>query len=175
MTVPLYEQIPAEQHKNIKLDSGKTMASCVNLMIRLADPTCAGLVSEYLDYGKAQNNLKKIGLSKTTLEPDNVRTTSDDMATLLTAVNNGVLPKNARDAVLKALREQYLRTGIPSGCPGCVIANEASQNGVVHDVAIVQYRGGSYALSVFTEDGSLQQVGELAGKIQQKIIDTTVN
>jgi hypothetical protein len=175
MTVPLYEQVPAEQHKGIKLESGKTMATCVNLMIRLADSSCGTQVSEYVDFRKAGDSLKKAGLSKTTFDGDKTRTTADDVATFLVAVNGGKLHKNAHDALLRSLREQHQRAGIPAGCPGCLVANEASENGVVHDVAIVQYSGGTYVLSVFAKNGSLSQISELAGKIQQKIIDTSAN
>lgn len=175
VTLPLYQQIPAEQHKRIRLDSGKTMATCVNLMIRLAEPTCGKQVSDYIDYRKAGDALKKAGLIKTTLEGDKARTSSADMATFLGDMNSGNWQKNARDAVLKSLREQHLRTGIPRACPGCVVANEASESSAVHDVAIVQYSGGTYVLSIFTKDGSIDQISELTGKIQQKIIDTLSN
>jgi hypothetical protein len=172
MTLPLYEQIPAEQHKSIKLESGKTMATCVNLMIRLGNTTCGTQVSEYIDYRKAADTLKKIGLTKTTIEGSKARTTAADVTTFLANVHSGNMQKNARDALVKSLREQRIRNGIPAACPGCVIANEASGNSATHDVAIIQYNGGTYVLSIFTKDGSIDQMSELAGKIQQKILDT---
>lgn len=175
MTLPLFEQVPAEQHKNIKLESGKTMATCVNLMIRLGNTTCGTQVSEYIDYRKAADTLKKAGLNKTTFEDSKVRTTAADTVTLLAHINGGGMQKNSRDAVIKSLREQQLRVGIPTACPGCVVANEASENSATHDVAIVQYRGGTYVLSIFTKEGSIDQISELAGKIQQKIIDTAAD
>lgn len=175
MTLPLYEQIPAEQHQNIKLDSGKTMAACVNLMIRLGNTTCGTKVSEYIDYRKAGNTLKKAGLTKTTIEGDKAQTTAEDVTTFLAHINGGNLQKNARETLIKSLREQHLRSGIPASCPGCVIANEASKNSATHDVAIIQYSGGTYILSIFTKDGSVDQISELAGRIQQKIIDTQAN
>ncbi len=175
MTLPLFEQVPAEQHKNIKLESGKNMATCVNLMIRLANTTCGTKVSEYIDYRKAGDTLKKAGLSKTTFEGSKVRTTAEDTVTFLAHINNGGMQQNARDAVIKSLREQQLRAGIPAACPGCLVANGASENSAIYDVAIVQYSGGTYVLSIFTKDSSITQISELAGKIQQKIIDTTAN
>lgn len=175
MTLPLYAQIPAEQHKRIKLDSGKTMATCVNLMIRLAEPTCGQQVSDYIDYRRAGDTLKKAGLTKTTFEGDKARTSSEDMATFLAGINNGSWQKGARDAVLKSLREQRLRSGIPAACPGCIVANQASEGNTVYDVAVVQYSGGTYVLSIFTKGGSLSQISELSGKIQQKILDTVLN
>lgn len=172
MTLPLFTQIPAEQHKGIKLDSGKTMASCVNLMIRLGDTACGKEVSKYVDYRKVDGVFKKAGLAKTTLDSNKTQTTSDDMAALLASIRGDILPKGARDAVLKALREQQTRSGVPMACPGCLVANEATDTAGVHDVAIVEYSGGSYVLSVFTKDGSLADISELAGRIQQKILDT---
>lgn len=173
MAIPLFQQIPAEQHKGIKLNSGKTMALCVNMMIRLSDQTCGTQVAEYLNYNKANAALREIGLTKTTLEPRAAHTTTEDMAVNLAKVYGNGLQKPARDAVMKSLREQRVRTGIPAACPGCVVSNVASEYGAVHDAAIVQYNGGIYVLSIFTKDGTIEQIHELAGKIQQEIIDTT--
>lgn len=172
LTLPLFSQIPAEQHANIKLDSGKTMATCVNLMVRLGDTDCGNEVAGYVDFRKVDSVLQKVGIKKTSFTGTKARTTSDDVAAFLAAVQGDTLQKGARDAVLKSLREQQVRTGIPAACPGCLIANEASDTGVVHDAAIVQYAGGTYVLSIFTKDGSLADISELAGRIQQKIIDT---
>lgn len=173
LTLPLFSQIPAEQHASIQLDSGKSMATCVNLMIRLGDTACGTEVSGYVDFRKVDSIMQKVGIKKTSFTGTTAKTTSDDMAALLIALQGDALPKNAKDAVTKALREQHQRKGIPLACPGCVIANEASDSRTTHDVAIVQYSRGTYVLSIFTKDGSLSDVSELAGRIQQKIIDTT--
>lgn len=173
LTLPLFAQVPAEQHANIKLDSGKSMASCVNLMIRLGDTACGSEIAGYIDFRKIDSVMKKAGIKKTSFSGTKVKTTSDDMATFLVNVHGDTLQKNAKDSVLKSLREQHLRSGIPYACPGCVVANEASDTGTAHDVAIVQYSRGTYVLSIFTKNGSLTDISELTGRIQQKIIDTT--
>lgn len=175
LTLPLFSQIPAEQHRGIQLASGKKMDTCVNLMIRLGDTDCGTHVASYIDFRKVDVLLQKNGIKKTSLSGTKARTTADDMATFMAAVQGGALQKNAQDVVLKSLREQQLRIGIPAACPGCIIANEASESSSVHDVAIIQYNGGSYVLSVFTKDGSLADIAELSGRIQQKIIDTVAH
>lgn len=173
LTLPLFSQVPAEQHANITLDSGKTMATCVNLMIRLGDTACGNEISEYIDFRSVDSLLQKIGVKKTSFAGTKAKTTSDDMATFLAAVHGDALQKNAKDAVIKALREQHVRAGVPASCPGCIIANEASDTETTHDAAIVQYGDGTYVLSIFTKHGTLDDISELAGRIQQKIIDTT--
>ncbi len=175
LTLPLFSQIPAEQHKGIQLSSGKKMEACVNLMIRLGDTDCGNQVAGYIDFRKVDGVLQKNGIKKTSFTGTKARTTADDMAAFMAVLQGGVLQKNAQDVVLKSLREQRIRSGIPAACPGCVIANEASESSSVHDVAIIQYNGGSYVLSIFTKDGSLADIAELSGRIQQKIIDTAAH
>lgn len=175
LTLPLFSQIPAEQHKGIQLASGKKMDACVNLMIRLGDTDCGNQIASYIDFRKVDALLQKHGIRKTTFTGVKARTTADDMTAFMVAVQGGAFQKNAQDVVIKSLREQRIRSGIPAACPGCVVANEASESSSIHDVAIIQYNGGSYVLSIFTKDGSLADIAELSGRIQQKIIDTVTH
>lgn len=179
--VPLFAQIPLEHQKNINVTVGgskKSIATCVDLMLRLSNNECDKSVGDYLDWKKASASLKKDGFSHTsfTSKNTNVRTTADDTATLLQKLNGDLLTRTARDAVLRSMKEQRIRSGIPAACPGCSVANKTDESDqLAHDAGIVQYSKGSYVLVVFAKDGSLADISELAGRIQQKILDTTNN
>lgn len=180
LALPLFAQVAPEYHKSVMVSVGgssKSMQSCVDLMIRLSNSDCAKAVSEYIDFKKANDSLKSAGLTSTTLsDSKTVRTTAADMTEYLYTVNSKAFATNSRETVLRLLREQQTRSGIPKGCPGCVIANKSQLGDVTnHDVAIVRYSGGSYVLSIFTNKGEASQISELAGAIQQKILDTTRN
>src|SRR5690606_18678885 len=131
---------------SIKLESGNTMAVCVNLMIRLGDPDCGAQVSEYVDYRKVGSVFTKAGLEKTILSGTKAKTTSADMTVFLSGLHGDGFHKNAQKVLLKSLREQGQRRGIPAACPGCLVSNEATDNGVVHDAAIIEYGDGTYVL-----------------------------
>lgn len=181
MLVPLFAQIPVEHQKNILVNaagSQKSIATCVDLMLRLSSNECGTAVGDYLDWKKAGEALKKDGFTHTsfTNKNTNVRTTADDTATLLQKLNGDLLTRTARDTVLRSMKEQRIRTGIPSACPGCTVADKTDESDpVTHDAGIVQYSKGSYVLVIFAKGSSLQDIAKLSGQIQQKILDTTSN
>ena len=181
MLVPLFAQIPVEHQKNILVNaagSQKSIATCVDLMLRLSSNECGTAVGDYLDWKKAGEALKKDGFTHTsfTNKNTNVRTTADDTATLLQKLNGDLLTRTARDTVLRSMKEQRIRTGIPAACPGCTVADKTDESDpVTHDAGIVQYSKGSYVLVIFARGSSLQDIAKLSGQIQQKILDTTSN
>lgn len=177
MALPLYQQIPVEHQKGIRLQvDGRqlSMQSCVDVMLRLSDQACSDAVAKYLDFGKAAQSLKKISLTKTSFSgTQDVKTTAADVNSYLIALRSDALPRTAQELVLQLLREQTFRDGIPTGCPGCQVANKsASSDAVEHDTALIRYSGGTYALTIMTANGDAAEIGQLAGSIQQKILDT---
>ncbi len=177
LTLPLFQQIPAEHQKNITLttnDTKKSLATCVDLMLRLSDNMCGEAVGDYLSWSKAQKTLNQAGFSHTTFSQDKLQTSASDTALFLQKLQGDLLTAPARDAVMRSLYEQRWRSGIPAGCPGCTVANKTgSIDSVTHDAAVVKYTGGSYVLVIFSDGGTFKQIAELTGQIQQKILDTT--
>lgn len=179
LLVPLYAQVPHEQHKTINLavnGGQKSMSVCVDVMIRLSNDICNGAVSSYIDWDKTSDLLKQHGLNKTSFFDDNknLKTTAQDTADLLQKINSDLFSTSAKSSVLSLLREQYYRQGVPASCPGCVVANKADgRDSLANDAAIVQYSGGRYVLVIIAKDSSLAEISELSGRIQQKILDTT--
>jgi beta-lactamase class A len=178
LVMPLFNQIAVEHQKNIKVNIGggqKPIATCVDLMLRLSNNECGEAIGNYLNWSKADKMLKTNGFTHTTFKETNkLRTSAGDTASFLEQLNGDMLNRTAKDTVMRSLREQRWRSGIPTGCPGCIVANKTGDiDNVTHDAAIVQYKGGSYVLVIFSEGGNFKQISELTGQIQQKILDTT--
>lgn len=179
--VPIFQQLSPEKRATTQLSvagSTKQFAACLSLMIRLSDAACSQAVGEHIDWSKADAQLSQQGYKKSLfIEQDTVETSPANTAALLYALNEGKLAAgDDQTKLLKSMREQYWRAGIPAGCPGCTVANKSAQHDTTtHDVAIVQYRGGTYILAIFSKNGSHSQVAELAGKIHQQIMDVTTS
>jgi beta-lactamase class A len=178
LTLPLFTQIPVEQQANINVvvPSGqKSIATCVDLMLRISNNECGQSIGYYLNWKKADATLKEAGFTHTEFnKSDNLKTTAGDTAAFLDALNDSMFNRKARETIMKSLYQQRYRDGIPAGCPGCVVANKTGQiDNVMHDAAIVQYKGGTYILVIFSENGTFKQISQLTGQIQQRIIDST--
>lgn len=177
LTLPLFQQIPAEHQKNIMVDVGgskKSLATCVDLMLRLSDNPCGEAVGDYLNWSKAQKALASAGFKDTKFGSDKIETSADDTALFLERLRGDMFNRPAKDTIMRSLYEQRWRSGIPAGCPGCLTANKTgSIDAVTHDAAIVKYNGGTYVLVVFSEGGTFRHIAELTGQVQQQIIDAT--
>jgi beta-lactamase class A len=178
LTLPLFTQIPVEQQPNINLSINggqKSIANCVDLMLRLSNNECGESIGYYVNWSKADRALKQNGFSHTVFaQKSGLKTSAGDTATFLEKLNSDMFTRTAKETIMKSLYQQRWRDGIPAGCPGCVVANKTGQiNDVVHDAALVQYKGGSYVLVIFSENGSFKQIAQLTGQIQQEILDST--
>ena len=179
LTLPLFNQIPVEQQAKTSLNTSsgkKTIATCVDLMLRVSNNECGEAVGGYLNWTKATNQLKQKGYTHTDFTKSEFKTSAGDTAAFLEALNGTMLPPAARDTIMKSLYQQRYRDGIPAGCPGCTVANKTGQvDNVTHDAAIVQYKGGTYILVILSGNGSanFKQISQLTGRIQQKILDAT--
>lgn len=176
--LPLYDQFTTEQRGVERIERNGTklsMTTCLSLMIRLSDSMCGEGVDQYINWTTANSLLKKSGFNNTVFTNNQtVNTSAKDTARLLQKLQTGSIATGEdQTKVLQSLREQYWRQGIPEGCPGCVVANKSARyDESRHDVAIVRHSQGAYVLTIITRSGTDQQIAELAGKVQQKIIDT---
>ena len=178
LTLPLFMQIPVEQQPNINVmvnGSQKSIASCVDLMLRLSNNECGESIGYYVNWKKADIALKQHGFSHTIFaQKSGLKTSAGDTATFLEKLHGDMFTRTAKEVIMKSLHQQRWRDGIPAGCPGCTVANKTGQiHDVVHDAALVQYKGGTYVLVIFSENGSFKQIAQLTGQIQQKILDST--
>ena len=178
LLLPLFNQVPVEHQKNINVTvngAPKSIATCVDLMIRVSNNECGEAIGQYLSWKKADAAVKKEGYTHTALnQTGSIKTSAGDTARFMAALDGDMLNRTAKDTVMASLNQQRWRLGIPTGCPGCIVANKTgSIANVTHDAALVDYSGGKYVLVIFSEKGSFSQIAELTGKIQQHILDTT--
>lgn len=180
LALPLFSEIPAEHQQNITVTASgaqTSLARCVDIMIRLSDAACARSAEDYISKTKAEAQFNKHGMKNTEFMANGmVRTTASDTTAYMASLYGDALPAASKNAVLRLLREQVNKTGIPVGCPGCIVANKSDPNEqLIHDTAIMQYKSGTYVLTIFSDSGDYAAVAQLAGKIQQKIVDTTTS
>ena len=180
MALPLYQQVAPEYQKSIQVQDrgvGRTMEACVDKMIRLSDDGCAQAIDLYIDFNKASEALGAVGLTNTTLSRGKpVQTTAADATRYMTALHGDSLPRLAKETLLKLFKQQLVRGGVPEGCPGCIVSNSARFTPrLTFDSAVVDYSGGSYAITIISSSGSAPETAALSGAIQQKILDTTTN
>lgn len=149
-----------------------SLESCVNLMISQSDNPCGVAVGNLLGWSKSTAALRTLGLTHTNLnDAAGPASTASDLNEYLVKLDKGELFNQAdKSYILNLMSKQKYRTGIPAGCTSCIVANKTGDLGTVrHDVAIVSYSGGRYALSIFTNGASFGQIAELTSKIQMLI------
>lgn len=178
LTLPLFNQIPVEQQPNISVavnGGKKSIATCVDLMLRLSNNECGESIGSFVNWKKAEGALKKEGFNHTEFtQKDGIKTSAGDTAAFLEGLKSDMFTRTAKETIMKSLYQQRYRDGIPAGCPGCIVANKTGQiDDVVHDAALVKYKGGTYVLVIFSQNGSFKQIAQLTGQIQQAILDST--
>jgi len=151
-------------------DGGRTdLKSCFELMISVSDNPCGIATGNLLGWTRVNTDLKKLGLLDTDFRGySGPVTTAGDTALFLAKMHAGELfDTKTRDYVLSLMQQQKLRSGIPTGCGSCSVADKTGDLGFVrHDAGIVSYSGGSYILTIFTDGASYSQIAELTAKIQ---------
>ena len=178
LTLPLFEMVAAEHQKGVNVNvNGKqrSLATCVDLMLRVSNNECGDAIGQYVDWQKATSILQERGFKQTDFSKrSGLETSAGDTAAFLEQLHGDLFNRNAKDTIMTSLKQQRWRAGIPTGCPGCETANKTGTiDKVMHDAAIIEYNGGTYVLSIFSEGGSFKQIAQVTGQIQQRILDTT--
>lgn len=178
LTLPLFNQVSVERQTQITVKAGgqqKSIADCVDLMLRVSDNPCGEALGYYLNWKKADETLKRGGFKRTDFisRKNSLRTSAGDTANFLAALDGDMFNLPAEKTIMYSLLNQKYRSGIPAGCPGCTVANKTGDiDNVVHDAAIVTYSKGKYVLVVMSQGGSFKQIAQLTGELHQKILDT---
>lgn len=161
-----------QQTINIKVgESTRSLATCVDIMLRLSDNPCGEAVAGKLGWSKVSRELKAAGYTQTDFsKADMIVTSAGDTARYLEQLNGAMLDEASKAVVMNSLQKQRWNQGIPAGCTGCTVANKTgSLSFVTHDAGIVRYNGGTYVLAVMSEGGSFKQIAELTRQIQAAI------
>jgi|GEM_PF-2453732 len=150
----------------------QTLKDCLELAIKNSDNPCGEAIGYKLGWGKTNTALKGLGLNSTNLnDPNGITTTAADANTYLQKLASGQL-MNAADQqyLIGLMQQQKYRGGIPAGCPNCTVADKIGDLGFVrHDIAIVQYPGGSYTVAIMTNGAPYAQIAQLESLVQSAI------
>lgn len=161
-----------QQSTSIKVgESTRTLAACVDVMLRLSDNPCGEAVAGKLGWTKVSRELRAAGYTKTDFsKPDAIVTSAGDTARYLEQLHGTMLDEASKAVVMSSLQKQRWNQGIPAGCSGCTVANKTgSITSFTHDAAIVQYAGGTYVIAILSERGTFKQIAELTRQIQTAI------
>lgn len=175
LTYPLLTKIPRSEWASVQLATGDnqtSLADCVDSMLRVSDNTCGDAVGAYVGWAYADAQLHEIGLANTHLnDPSGPTTTAADASLFMQGLYGGKwFDPGDRAYIMNIMQEQILRSGIPAGCPSCIVADKTGDLGFVrHDTAIVQYGSKAYGLSIFTSGASYGQIAQLTSQIQSYI------
>jgi beta-lactamase class A len=154
---------------NVEGRGSSDLKTCVELMIKVSDNSCGIAVGNLLGWTRATSDLHKLGLSNTNLSGrSGPTTTASDTAQFLAKIQAGELFSDSdRQYLMDLMQLQTLRSGIPAGCSGCIVADKTGDLSFVrHDAGIINYPGGSYVLSIFTDGAAYSQIAELTSQIQ---------
>jgi beta-lactamase class A len=146
-----------------------SMKDCLDLMIKNSDNPCGVAMGNKIGWGKTTKALKAIGILNTDLNSmSGLSTTAGDMNLFLQQLASGkLIQPDAQQYLLSIMQVQKYRSGIPAGCNDCTVADKTGDLGFVrHDVAIVQYPGGSYTLAIMTNGAPYSQIAQLTSQIQ---------
>jgi beta-lactamase class A len=135
------------------------------LMIIASDNTASNLlldrvkmpaVNELMDHLQMRgSHLGRRFMEPPTPERDN-RMTADDAVLCLEAIHGGALLGERSSSAVATLQSQLFREKIPALLPSDVkVGNKTGElEGVRHDAALIELPGRTYALAVFTAEGT---------------------
>lgn len=155
---------------NAILLPGKSINTCMDLMIVVSDNNCPQAVAQVYGWGSFEAAARNNGFNSTFIN-SSFLTTTNDVAKYLIALNNGSL-MNAADSstLINRMQRQIYRSAIPAGSPGCTVADKVGFYGSYwHDAAIVTCPNSKYVLVVFTQNGSPGAIKDLAAQISNLI------
>ena len=176
LTYPLFQLHSLDSLENFTVypegRSPASLKSCVDAMLRRSDNPCAAAVGDYIGWSRADKLLARAGFVHTQLNnAAGPQTTAADTADFLRNLDSGGLfSDDQRQFVLDILKNQNLRSGIPAGCAGCVVADKTGDLGFVrHDAGIVYFSANKYILVIFTNGASYSEIAGLTSQIQARM------
>jgi len=151
-----------------KIVDGRDLNTCFDDMIVKSDNACAEALLEKVGREKLDNDLRSIGLTRSTFRAKSNQTTAAELASFLTKMQDGDLPikTSSRDRLLSAMKRQQYRQGIPAGASGTAADKVGFLNGLLHDAAIVYSPKGTYVLVVLSDGSSWANIADITKKIE---------
>ncbi len=152
--------------------AGTTLGDCLYEMIHVSDNACPeAWLAKYSSFVGLTETGREFGGAETSFSPDNMLTSSRNLANLLENLARGKL-MNAQNQqnLLTLMQQQEYRDGIPAGIAkngGGPVADKVGfandYNGpILNDAAIVDSPNGNYVLVIMTNGYSWAFIANLA-------------
>jgi beta-lactamase class A len=137
-------------------------------MIVKSDNPCGETMLAKIGYKALTNELKAIGLTKSSFINSVPETSAGDLTTFVGSLQSGQLLSPSNTAtLLPAMKRNVYRQGIPAGANGQTANKVGFLDKFLHDAAIVYSPSGTYALSIMTEGSSWGVIAELTREIEK--------
>lgn len=151
-----------------QIHGGRDLAKCIDDMIVKSDNPCGEVMLAKIGYKQLTNELKAIGLTKSSFLGNVPETTAGDLTMFVGALQSGQLLNAANTATfLTAMKRNIYRQGVPAGASGQTADKVGFLDKLLHDAAIVYSPGGTYALSIMTDGSSWATIAELTREIEK--------
>jgi beta-lactamase class A len=155
-------------HWTDQIHGGRTLRKCLDDMIVKSDNPCGETMLEKIGYRTLTNELRGIGLTKSSFLNSFPETTAGDLTMFVGALQSGQLLSAENTAtLLSAMKRNIYRQGIPAGANGQTADKVGFLDGFLHDAAIVYGPHGTYALSIMSEGSSWGTLAELTREIEK--------
>lgn len=155
-------------HMTDQIHGGRSLAKCLDDMIVKSDNPCGEVLLEKIGYKTLTNELKAIGLAKSSFTNSYPETTAGDLTVFVGALKAGqLLNQSSTNILLGAMTRNIYRQGIPAGANGQTADKVGFLDNLLHDAAIVYSPSGTYALSIMTEGSSWGVIAELTREIEK--------
>lgn len=168
----LAQKVPPSQWSTVMV-AGRSLESCVDVMLRLSDNECGDAVGSYVGWSVIDRYIHAAGYNGTRLNrPAGPITTAQDTTQFMAALyQDKLFDASTTSRILNSLQQQKYRQAIPAGCANCQTYNKTgNDNKVTHDSAIVTTGSRSYAVTIMSEDGgSYDQIAAVERAIQSVV------
>ncbi len=147
---------------------GRSLTKCFDDMIVKSDNPCAEILLEKIGYRTLTNELRAIGLKKSSFLNSFPETTAGDLTIFVGALQSGQLLNAAStNTLLSAMKRNVYRQGIPAGASGQTADKVGFLEAFLHDAGVVYSPSGAYALSIMTEGSSWKVIADLTREIEK--------
>ncbi|NMN00539.1 beta-lactamase [Bifidobacterium sp. DSM 109958] len=143
--------------------NGMTLNACLTTMIVNSDNACPEAWLRQYGFDTVTKQAHEIGANNTNFARGNMRTTANDLATILKGYySNTIATKASTDRLFPLMQTQVYREGIPTGIgsDGVVQDKVGFLNALLHDAAIVRCDKGDYAMVIMTEHSSWSKIAQ---------------
>ena len=147
------------------------LSTCFDAMISKSDNECAEALIEKIGYRIATSEAYSIGCKNTTfISLDGLaKTTASDLALFLVKLHKGQILKeqSSRDRLMKAMKNNIHREGIPAGVNSLLIDKPGQINSFINDAAIIYSPTGIYVLVIMSDGSSWKDMADFAKNIDK--------